>query len=97
VSRNHGENVIFILTKDEVLACANELGISKEQLTDDVIELVKMRLRSWSEVVKSALKEAIQCPLGLVCYPSCAWWKYGKCTFPRRINKSHRQKRVKDD
>jgi len=33
-----------MLTKDEVLACANELGISKEPVTDDVIEPLKRRV-----------------------------------------------------
>lgn len=87
MSERYEENIIFMLTKDDVLACANELGISKEQVTDDVIELVKRRVSfavgNWPDVVRSALKEAVGCPLGLVCYPSCFWWKNGKCTFPR--------------
>ena len=86
VSENCVEGVIFMLTKDEVLACAKELGISKEQVGDNIIELVKTRvslgLGHWPEVVKSALREAIICPLGLVCYPSCFWWQDAKCRFP---------------
>ena len=35
---------ILMVTKDDVLACANELGMSKEQVTDDVIELVKEKV-----------------------------------------------------
>ncbi len=85
MSERYGEEVIFIVTKDDVLACASELGISSEQLTDDVIEQVKRRvslgLGHWPEVVRSALREVIKCPLGLVCYPSCFWWQDGKCTF----------------
>ena len=85
------ENIAFMLIKEDVLACAMELGISKEQVTDDVIESVKRRVRlefsHWPEVVKAALKEAIKCPLGLDCYPSCAWWKGGKCTFPEQVKK----------
>ena len=84
-------SIIFILTKDDVLACANGLGISNEQITDDVIEPVKKRVSlefsCWTEVVKATLKEAIECPLGLDCYPSCAWWKDGKCTFPEQVKK----------
>jgi len=87
VKENLGKDIIFMLTKDEVLACAHELGISKEQVTDDVIELVKSRInlefRHWPEIVKGLLKEVTKCPLGLVCYPSCFWWKDGRCTFPR--------------
>ncbi len=75
-----------VTNDSKVLAGANELGISKEQVANDVIELVKKRAslepRHRPEVVKSALKEAIRCPLGLVCYPSCFWWQDSKCAFP---------------
>jgi len=85
------EDIVFMLIKEDVLACATELGISKEQVTDNVIELVKRRVRlelsHWPEVVKAALKEAIKCPLGLDCYPSCAWWQDGRCTFPEQVKK----------
>ena len=88
MSSNYEENIIFVLTKDEVLRCANELGISTEQVTDDVIELVKrtvnLEFRHWPEIVKDILEKVIKCPLGLVCFPSCFWWKDGKCTFPRK-------------
>ena len=81
------EDIVFIVTKEDVLACATELGMSKEQITDAVIEFVRRRVSlgfsRWAEIVKSALREAIECPLGLVCYPSCFWWQDGKCTFPR--------------
>ena len=81
------ENIIFRLTKADVLTCANKLGISKERVTDDVIKSLKKKVSLefgyWPEVIKSALKETIGCPLKLVCYPSCAWWRDGKCIFPR--------------
>ena len=74
-----------MLNKNDILACAHELGIPEEQVTDDVIELVKRKISlefsHWPEVVKSYLPEAVKCPLGLVCYPSCFWWKDNKCTF----------------
>ena len=79
---NYGGGVIFALTEDDVLACANQMGIPKERITADVIELVKMRLGNCREVVKDTLWEATKCPLGLVCYPSCAWWQNDKCSFP---------------
>ncbi len=76
-----------MLTKYDILVCANELGIPEEQVTDDVIELVQNRISisfgNWPELVKNALTEAVKCPLGLVCYPSCYWWNDSKCTFPR--------------
>jgi hypothetical protein len=87
VSTNYQKGIIFMLTKDEVLACAQELGIPVEQVTDEVFELVRSRLnrefRHWPEIIKEVLNQANQCPLGLVCFPSCFWWKEGRCTFPR--------------
>ena len=80
---------ILTVTRDDVLAGANELGIPEEQVTDDVIELVKEKvsqgLRGWREVVKDMVKEAIKCPLGLVCSPSCAWREVGECISPRGV------------
>lgn len=87
MTEGSGKEIVFRLTKDEVLACAGELGISEEKVTDAVIELVKSRIslefHHWPEIVKSLLTEVTKCPLGLVCYPSCFWWKDGRCTFPR--------------
>ena len=69
---------LFMVTKDDALTCANELGIPEEQVTDDVIELVKEKvsqcLGDWREVIKGIVKEtvkreAVNCPLGLVCSP----------------------------
>ena len=77
---------IFTVTKDDVLACADELGMSQEQVTDDVIEMVKEKvsqgLGGWRAVVKGLVKEAIKCPLGLVCSPSCVWREAGECISP---------------
>ena len=77
---------IFMVTKDDILNCADELGMSQEQITDDVIDLVRQRiregLRNRREVVRNIVKEAIRCPLGLVCSSSCAWREIGGCTFP---------------
>lgn len=95
MSERHGENYIFILTRDDLLACARELGISPRRVTDEVIELVKRRvaygLRCWPELIKSSLREAIKCPLGLVCYPSCAWWKDARCSFSRKGSKMNNE------
>ena len=85
--QSHEKDIFFMLTKEQVLACATELGISEEQVTEDIIEPLKRRVSlefsHWPEVVKAALKETRKCPLGLDCYPSCYWWKDGKCTFSR--------------
>ena len=97
MSSNYEENIIFALTKDEVLRCANELGIPTEQVTDDVIELVKSRVnldsRHWPEIVKGILEEVTKCQLELVCFPSCFWWKDNKCTFPERVTQELKIKR----
>jgi len=85
---------IFIVTREDVLACASDLGMSPEQVTDDMIELVKERLSqglgNWREVAEGMVKEviekeALKCPLGLVCSPSCAWWEVGQCITLRGV------------
>jgi len=81
------ENIIFILTKDDILACARELKIPEEQVADETIELVKDKINRefgrWPEIAKEVLTQVSQCPLGLTCFPSCSWWKEGRCIFPR--------------
>ena len=70
-----------------------------EPTSIDIVELLKRRVglgpRRWPEIVKSALKEAIRCPLGLVCYPSCFWWQDGKCIFPSGAKQEPKEKRSK--
>jgi hypothetical protein len=88
MSKNHQKDIPFMPTKDDILAYAKELGIPIEQVTDEFIELVQSRLnrefRSWSDIVKDVLAQATKCPLGLSCFPSCHWWKDGRCIFPRQ-------------
>ena len=59
MAQSYGEDIISTLTKDDVLACANELGISKEQVTDDVIEPLRRRVSlefsNWPAVVINPL------------------------------------------
>ena len=80
---------LFMVTRNDVLACADEMGMSEVQVTDDLIELVKEKvsqgLGDWREVVKDIIKEAIRCPLGLVCSPSCVWKEVGGCMLPRGV------------
>jgi hypothetical protein len=60
-------DVIFVLSKEDVLMCADEIGIPREQITDDVLALVKKGvewgLECWSDVTKVAIKEAINMAL----------------------------------
>jgi len=57
-------NTIFTLTKDDVIGCANEMGINQEQITDEVLEQVKKGvewgLDCWSDVVKEAITFALK-------------------------------------
>jgi len=58
----NNEEVVFILTREDVVSCAEELGIPEEAITDDVLRRVKKGVEFgfefWSEVVKTALQEA---------------------------------------
>ncbi len=55
---------IFMVTKNDVLACADELGLSQEQITDDVVEQVKEEvgqgIGNWREAVRGMVRETIE-------------------------------------
>ncbi len=55
---------IFIVTRNDVLSCADELGVSPEKLTDDVIdriqEAVSEGMEGWQNAVRYIIKEAIK-------------------------------------
>ena len=57
-------DTIFILTKEDVIGEAKEMGIPEEAITDDVLYRVKKGvewgLECWTEVVKTALDEALK-------------------------------------
>ena len=59
---------IFVLTRADVIECARELGIPEESITDDVLARVKKGvewgLECWSDVVKTAIREAIDIERG---------------------------------
>ena len=54
---------IFVLTREDVIGCARELGIPEESITDDVLARVKKGvewgLECWTDVVKTAIREAL--------------------------------------
>jgi len=58
------EGTIFVLTKEDVIECARQMGIPAEAITDDVLYQVKkgveFGLESWSEVVKEAINFALK-------------------------------------
>ena len=55
---------IFMVTRNDVLVCADELGVSREQITDDLVEQVKgevsQEIGKWREAVKDMVSEAIE-------------------------------------
>ncbi len=58
------KDTIFVLTREDVIECAREMGISEEAITDDVLSQVKKGvewgLECWSEVVKEAITIALK-------------------------------------
>jgi len=56
--------VVFLLTRDDVIGEAKEMGIPEEAITDDVFYQVKkgveFGLECWTEVVKTAIDEALK-------------------------------------
>ena len=58
--------VVFILTMEDVIECAEEMNIPKEAITDDIFYSVKkgveFGLECWTDVVKTAIKEALDSP-----------------------------------
>jgi len=40
-----GKDTVFILTREDVIECAREMGIPEEAITDDVLAQVK---KAWS-------------------------------------------------
>ena len=60
----NGNDTIFILTREDVVECAREMGIPAEAITDDVFQQVKKGvewgLECWSQVVKEAINFALK-------------------------------------
>ncbi len=59
-----GKEVVFILTREDVIECARETDISEEAITDDVLEEIKKGvdwgMEFWSDVVKEAIRIAVE-------------------------------------
>ena len=59
-----GQDTIFVLTREDVIACAREMGIPEEAITDDVLYQVKkgveFGLECWTDVVKEAINMALK-------------------------------------
>ena len=57
------KDVIFILTREDVIDCAREMGIPEEKITDEALARIKKGVESglgcWSEVVKTAIEDTL--------------------------------------
>ena len=57
------KDIIFVLTREDVIECARELDIPEEAITDEVLEEIKKGvdwgMEFWSNVVKEAIRIAI--------------------------------------
>jgi hypothetical protein len=58
------KNTIFVLTREDVIECAREMGIPEEAITDDVLRMVRKGvdngLECWSMVMKEAINSALK-------------------------------------
>ena len=58
------QDSIFTLSRNDVIACAREMGIPDQAITDDVLEQVKTGvvwgLDCWVDVVKEAINLALK-------------------------------------
>ena len=59
-----GKNVVFILTKEDVVACAREMNIPEDIIDDEFLEEIKRGvdwgMEFWPNVVKEAINIAYQ-------------------------------------
>ena len=55
---------IFVLTREDVIGCAREMGIPEEMITDDVLNQVRKGvewgLGCWDVVMKEAINMALK-------------------------------------
>ena len=58
------KDTIFVLSREDVIECAREMGISEETITDDILYQVRkgveFGLECWSEVMKETINMAIK-------------------------------------
>jgi hypothetical protein len=58
------EEVVFILSREDVVNCAREMGMPEQVITDDVFYQVKKGvewgLECWSEVMKEAINMSLK-------------------------------------
>jgi len=61
---NSSQQVVFIPTREDVVGCAQEMGMPPDVIADDVFAQVKKGvewgLECWSEVMKEAINMALK-------------------------------------
>jgi len=57
-------DIVFVLTREDVIAAAREMGLPAEAITDEVLESVKagigFGLEYWPDVVKACIAFALK-------------------------------------
>ncbi len=57
-------DIVFVLTREDVIAAAREMGLPAEAITDEVLESVKagigFGLDCWPDVVKACITFALK-------------------------------------
>ena len=57
-------DTIFILTREDVVGCAKQMGIPETEITDDILEQIKKGvewgLECWHQVVTDAINFALK-------------------------------------
>ncbi len=85
---------VFMVGGNDVLVGADELGVSREKITGDVLERVKeeisQEIGKWGQAIKDMVKETIvdvviRCPIGMACSPSCAFKQAGECELLKEV------------
>ncbi|MFC1900038.1 hypothetical protein ACFLYN_00430 [Chloroflexota bacterium] len=90
---------LMVVTKDVVLACADELGIPEDDIDEEVMRNVKKKINqvfgdcrnTIQDVIIGTLQKEIGeteisiCPLSLTCYPSCTFMTEGECQLPKKV------------
>jgi len=58
------KDTIFVLTREDVIECSREMGITEEAITDDVLRMLRKGvdngLECWSIVMKEAINFALK-------------------------------------
>ncbi len=57
-------DVVYLLTRDQVIECAKEMGLPEEVITEDILNKVKKGIEGawegWDAVIKAAISYALK-------------------------------------